>query len=120
MDIFRLIIAGGSDFDDYDLLRKKADVMLSAKRYSYHVEIVSGRNKGADTLGEQYAKANGFAFKGFPAEWKLSSAEGHEPSMKMADHADACICFWNGKSKGAKRIIDLARAEGIYLRVIRY
>lgn len=38
----------------------------------------------------------------------------------MAEYADACICFWDGKSKGTKHMIDLATAAGIPLRVVNY
>jgi hypothetical protein len=73
METFRLIIAGGREFSDYALLQKKVDVMLSAKRFSHQIEIVSGKAKGADTLGEQYAKANGFTVK----EFRQTGAKGN-------------------------------------------
>jgi len=120
MEIFRLIIAGGRDFSDYQLLQKKADVMLSSKRFSHTIEIVSGKAKGADILGEQYAKANGFAVKEFPADWQIGKSAAYLRNSEMAGYADACICFWNGKSKGTKHMIDLATEKGIPLRVIHY
>jgi hypothetical protein len=120
METFRLIIAGGSEFSDYALLQKKVDLMLSAKRFSHHIEIVSGKAKGADTLGEQYAKANGFSIKEFPADWNLGKSAGYLRNKEMAEYAHACICFWDGKSKGTKHMIDLATEAGINLRVIPY
>jgi hypothetical protein len=120
METFRLIIAGGRGFSDYALLQKKVDVMLSAKRFSHHIEIVSGKAKGADTLGEQYAKANGFAVKDFPANWSKGKSAGFERNKEMAEYADACICFWDGRSKGTKHMIDLANAQNIPVRIIPY
>lgn len=38
----------------------------------------------------------------------------------MASVADACIVFWDGKSKGSKHMIDVATRKGIPLRIIRY
>ena len=120
MEIFKLIIAGGREFSDYPLLQKKVDMMLSNKRFSHQIEIVSGKAKGADTLGEQYAKANGFAIREFPADWNKGKSAGYERNKEMAAYADACICFWDGRSKGTKHMIDLANLQGIPLRVIPY
>ena len=50
---FKVIIAGGRDFSDYELLLEKCDYYLTEKT---NVEVVSGGAKGADILGERYAK----------------------------------------------------------------
>ena len=120
METFRLIIAGGREFSDYALLQKKVDVMLSAKRFSYQIEIVTGKAKGADTLGGQYAKANGFAVKEVPADWSIGKSAGYECNKEMAEYAHACICFWDGRSKETEHMIDLANANKIPLRIIPY
>lgn len=120
MEKFKLIIAGGRDFANYPLLQKKVDVMISAKRFSHQIEIVSGKAKGADTMGEQYAKANDFLVKEFPADWNAGRSAGYTRNKEMAEYADACICFWNGRSSGTKHMIDLATAQGLPVRVIPY
>lgn len=51
--MFRVIIAGSRDFDDYALLQDHADYMLSRQE---DIEIVSGGASGADALGERYAR----------------------------------------------------------------
>jgi hypothetical protein len=38
----------------------------------------------------------------------------------MAKNADACVCFWDGKSTGTKHMIDTAETMKIALRVINY
>ncbi len=49
----KIIIAGGRDFIDYKLLKKYCSwVMFQIE----DIEIVSGTAKGADKLGEDYAK----------------------------------------------------------------
>jgi YspA, cpYpsA-related SLOG family len=120
MESFKLIIAGGREFCDYALLHKKVDVLLASKRFSVQIEIVSGKAKGADTLGEQYAKANNFSLKEFPADWSIGESAGYLRNKDMAEYADACICFWDGKSKGTKQMIDLAKEKGIPLRIVLY
>lgn len=118
--VFKLIIAGGREFSDYGLLQKKVDVMIAEKRHSCTIEIVSGKAKGADTLGEKYAAANNFRIKEFPADWSKGKAAGYERNQAMAEYADACICFWDTRSKGTKHMIDLATAAGLPLRVVNY
>jgi len=38
----------------------------------------------------------------------------------MADIADAVICFWDGRSRGTKHMIDISESKDIPLRVIRF
>ena len=50
--IVRIIIAGGRDFTDYNLLKEKVDYYLqNAINNNYKIIIVSGTAKGADRLG---------------------------------------------------------------------
>ena len=93
----KVIIAGGRDFNDYDLLCRKADKILSRQS---EVEIVSGTAKGADKLGEMYAKERHFSIKRFPADWgTFGNAAGYRRNVEMAIYADALIAFWDGESK---------------------
>ena len=118
--MFKVIIAGGRDFDDYRLLCMKVHSLL----YDYinsEVEIVSGTDKGADKLGERYAKENYMSLKQFPADWKkYGKSAGYRRNIQMAEYADALIAFWDGKSKGTKHMIDIATDLGLDIRVIRY
>lgn len=76
MNELRLIITGSRDFNDYELLEKEVDnyllsvlekldvnmynqyllTVLTGEIFSLPIEIVSGGARGADRLGEQYAK----------------------------------------------------------------
>ena len=53
-DMFRIIIAGGRDFSDYNLLSTTMDYLLS--RVNDEIIVVCGKARGADTLGELYAQ----------------------------------------------------------------
>lgn len=114
----KVIIAGGRDFNNYELLFKKCENILSKQK---EVEIVSGTANGADKLGEKYAKEKGFKIKLFPADWeKYKKAAGYIRNKQMADYADSLIAFWDGKSKGTKHMIDLAEEYNLNIRIIRY
>lgn len=116
---FRVIIAGTRDFNDYQLLRDKCDAILSAKRQDSNIVIVSGTARGADRLGERYARERGYEIRQFPADWLNDEKKaGPIRNAKMADNADALIAFWDGQSRGTKNMIETAKRKGLAVRTI--
>jgi hypothetical protein len=114
----RVIIAGGRDFNDYDLLKIKCDRILQNQD---EVIIISGGAKGADSLGERYAKDKGYTIDLFPAKWdEYGKKVGPIRNEEMANNADSLIAFWDGNSKGTKHMIDTATNKGLSVRVIEY
>ena len=119
--IYKIIIAGGRDFMDYNLLKKKADKILQEKKVTHKIVIISGCARGADTLGLRYASENAFDVEEYPANWdKYGKKAGYMRNVEMAENADALIAFWDGKSKGTKHMIDIATERNLPTRVIRY
>lgn len=113
--MFRVIIAGSRDFDDYALLQEHADYMLSRQE---DIEIVSGGASGADALGERYAKDRGYKLKIFPADWvKYGRRAGPIRNREMAEYADALLAYWDGKSRGTQNMIEEARARGLKVSI---
>ncbi len=117
---YRVIIAGGREFNDMVLLRQKCDAILKEKMLTHDVIIICGLARGADTLGEQYGKERGFGVEYFPANWTLGKVAGHIRNAQMLDVADAVIVFWDGQSRGSKNMADITKEKGTPLRVIRY
>ena len=114
----RVIIAGGRDFSDYQLLKKACDHMLSKSK---SVEIVSGGAKGADFLGEQYASELGYKCTKFPADWeKYGRAAGYKRNSEMANYADCLIAFWDGSSRGTQHMINQAKKKDLQVKIVRY
>lgn len=115
---FKVIIAGGRDFDDYDRLRKTCAHFLRDKA---QVEVVCGNAKGADTLGALFANQCGHTVKYFPADWdQYGKAAGYIRNHEMARYADALIAFWDGESRGTKNMIEEAEKLGLPVRVLTY
>ena len=115
---FKVIIAGGRDFSDYELLLEKCDYYLTEKT---NVEVVSGGAKGADILGERYAKERNLPLKIFLADWvTLGKRAGFVRNKEMAEYADALIAFWDKTSKGTKHMIDIAKEKGLSVKVVYY
>ena len=118
---YRVIIAGTRDFDDYSLLREKCDKILANKRKDSVITIVSGTAKGADRLGEGYARERGYQIERYPADWdRDGNKAGPLRNIEMAKNADALIAFWDGQSRGTKHMIDTALNEELVVRVVNY
>ena len=118
---FRVIIAGTRSFNDYELLRDSCNNLLSEKQRTHTIVVISGTARGADQMGERYAKERGFQLRRFPADWEqYGKSAGHIRNAKMADNADALIAFWDGESNGTKNMIDNARRKGLAIRIIQY
>lgn len=121
MELFKVIIAGGRYFDNYELLKQKADFFLSNKRTTHEVVIVSGHATGADSLGERYAAERGYKVELFPADWNAyGKSAGIRRNKQMAEIANALIAFWDGQSRGTKNMIDEASARHLPTKIIIY
>nr|NIQ79998.1 DUF2493 domain-containing protein [Anaerolineae bacterium] len=82
-------------------------------------EIISGTAKGADQTGEQWAKQNGVQVRRFPADWKkFGRKAGFRRNHQMLEEATALVAFWDGKSRGTKHMIEIAKKRGIKVRVV--
>lgn len=118
---FKVIIAGSRDFADYELLRAKCDALLQDRRDESNIIIVSGTARGADRLGERYARERGYRIERYPADWdRDGNSAGPIRNAKMADNAHALIAFWDGRSRGTMNMIDTARKKGLMVRTINF
>lgn len=130
MKELRVIIAGSRDFGDFPkLMNSCIDILHEISDQNDDLDkirIVSGTARGADILGEQYAKISGYEVSRFPADWDgLGKRAGYVRNAEMAKYAVAdesygvLIAFWDGKSKGTKHMIDLAEKNGLEVHVVR-
>lgn len=117
--MFRVIVAGGRDFNNYAGLAASLDYLL--KNINDEIQIVCGMARGADRLGEQYAKERGYKVIYMPADWDIDGrSAGFKRNIKMAEYADALVAFWDGKSPGTRHMIETAKSKGLDIRVKRY
>ncbi len=76
-------------------------------------EIVSGGAKGADSIGEKFARENSIKLTVFFPDYKKYGRRAPIVRNKLiAEYADYAIILWDGVSKGAKSSIDLFEALG--------
>ena len=119
----KIIVAGGRDFTDYEKLKQELSYLFQNEPYCFidDIEIVSGTARGADQLGERYAQEYHMPIKRFPADWgTYGKRAGYLRNKQMAEYADSCVVFWDGKSKGTKMMIDLAKQYKLALMIVRY
>lgn len=100
----KTIIAGSRSITDYKIVFQA----IVASRFAI-TEVVSGKARGVDTLGEQFAFEWHLPVKFFPADWEsFGKSAGYVRNVQMAEYADALIAIWDGKSRGTKNMIDIA------------
>ena len=92
----KVAVIGSRTFNDYDKLNE------TLKKYEISL-VVSGGAKGADSLGEQYAKENKIPTMIFLPDWKRHGrAAGMIRNTDIIEAAEMVIAFWDGTSKGTK------------------
>lgn len=107
----RIIVAGSRYFSNKEWLYSVLDDYI--KSVDDNVEIVSGHCRGADMLGEQYAKDHNIPVVVFPADWNTyGKRAGYIRNKQMAEYASeengVLIAFPIGEARGTKLMIKLA------------
>ena len=149
-NVIRLIIAGSRNFNNYELLEKEVDTYLQEilkeecnldlvtdgeENWGWcnweqqvevlpkdlPLEIVSGGARGADRLGERYARERDYNLKIFNADWeKNGKSAGMIRNIEMLKYSTHCLVFWDGVSKGTKHTIENAKKYDVKLCVINF
>lgn len=118
---YKVIIAGGREFNDYDYLERSCLTIIEELWADYDLIVMSGHAKGADMLAEKFAKEHGLKLEVYPADWKSHwRSAGFRRNEQMGDMANGLIAFWDGKSHGTKHMIVYARNKGLDVHVFRY
>ena len=119
----RCIIAGGRDFNDYERLKKVMD------NCPHEItEVVCGKARGADSLGEKWALEKGIHVEYFIPDWEsLGKRAGFVRNNNMAEYScdsgeteGLLVAFWDTVSKGTKHMIDIATKYGMVVKIIKY
>ena len=110
------IIAGSRTFNNYRLLETTL-----AKCPWQVTQVISGGARGAETLGEKWARQHNIPLNIIRANWKADGASsGYIRNTRMADKAQAVILFWDGKSRGTRHMLDIAQYSEMRTVLIRF
>ncbi len=116
--IKRIVVAGCRYYKDYIEAEKYIDLCIDNLKKKYTLVFVSGGCSGADFLGEKYDLNNNYFLEIYKAEWsKYGKMAGPLRNKRMAEIGDYFICFWDGKSKGTKNLIENVRIKNKPLRI---
>lgn len=111
-----LAIVGSRDFDDYELVDKLCAHLV--ERFDV-CAIVSGGAKGADKLGERFARQYGLDMIVFKPDWQqYGKRAGYLRNIDIIEASNIVIAFWDGQSKGTKHSIDIATKAKKFLIVV--
>lgn len=105
--------------EQYDLLpdKEKLDVIdmgmklvrLNLEQFPSDFGVVTGGAKGPDTWAENIAGELGLEVVVYPAEWdKYGKGAGRKRNTLIAQHADSCLVFWDGVSRGTQDFLRKA------------
>ena len=109
-------IIGSRTFDDYNL------VCETLSEYENQITLmVSGGAKGADKLGEKWAKEKNKEVLIFYPEWeKYGKSAGFRRNKDIIENSDIVFAFWDGQSKGTQSSIELSKKLNKELKIIKW
>lgn len=117
--LLRLVVCGSRNWP----WRKFFDDALAFYVSGYpkaNVEIVEGEGRGPDKWAREWAEANGYKFKPFPADWDSDAGRGAGllRNSAMAEYGNATLAFWDGESRGTADMVEKAKNAGHRVRVL--
>ena len=111
----KTIIAGSRHIAD----RRVVERALKASGWCEQITVVlSGRARGVDTIGEEWADWKRIPIVPYPARWRdrdghFNIHAGFDRNEQMAKDADALIAVRDGESNGTRDMIERAEKHGL-------
>ncbi len=111
----RVIVAGSRTINNYNTIKECLDKLIEKDDV-----IISGHAKGVDSLVERYAKENNIKLEIIKADWDTyGKRAGYLRNLAMAEIATHLVAFWDGKSRGTKHMINIAKMKDIPSTIVR-
>ncbi len=110
----KTIIAGTRGIADYAL------VAGAIERSGFDIsQVLSGRARGVDAIGELWAKSNDVPVVAFLPDWeRYGRGAGLKRNTQMAEAADALLAVWDGKSRGTAHMVSEAKRLGLHIYLV--
>lgn len=114
----KISIIGSRSFNDYDLVEKTITKTLDISLID---TVVSGGAKGADFLGEIFAKNHNLQTMIFLPDWeKHGKKAGFLRNSDIIKNSDHVFAFWDGESKGTYDSITKAKKANKPITIVQY
>jgi hypothetical protein len=111
----KIAIIGSRNFSDWGLVASTLEPYLGKVTL-----VISGGAKGADFLGERWAKLNDIETLIFPADWdKFGKRAGYLRNTDIIKNCDLCIAFWDSVSRGTSHSISLCNKYNKPVEIIK-
>lgn len=110
----RVLVCGGRDFDDYDLLEETLTNLFNEHNLWTEGVIIHGAAKGADSLASVWADVEDIEEWAYPAKWsEEGKAAGPLRNIRMLKEGkpDLVVAFPGGK--GTAHMVKIAKEAGI-------
>ena len=104
----RLAIVGSRNFGDQDVF----DIQIAnvIDLWGYHDEVVSGGSRGADSLGENWARIRNIPVMIYKPEWdKYGKSAGPIRNKYIIERSTHVLAFPSHAGKGTQHSITLAQ-----------
>jgi hypothetical protein len=109
----KIAIVGSRSFKKQSDFKTMNKFILSKIKIEEISQVVSGGAKGADSLGKKFAGLHKLKYKEFLPDWKTyGRSAGMIRNNYIIRNADIVFAFWDGKSKGTKNSIKIAKDTG--------
>ena len=124
----RVIVAGTRTFEDYSFAKEHLDRIirgLQEDNPTKKIVMITGDARGTDQTGNRYAYEHGYSLQKFPAKWKTyGKAAGPIRNAQMLKFASCAhpvlVAFWDGKSRGTRNMIEIAKQADVSVYTVRY
>ncbi len=110
MAVHRLLVCGGRDFDDRDLLDATLDAINRKHALEY---VIEGEATGADTLAREWAESRGIPVKPVPVDHALDGpwpgAGPRRNSRMLLERPTAAVAFPRANGKWGSGTLDMIK-----------
>ena len=117
MDDFKVVVAGGHDFENQWLLDSWLNNILEQVKGIGNIIIRTRLERGADTMATQYASRHGLAVERFPT---ANKSTGYVRNRDLVDGTNLFCIVWDGDSKEVRKTIELAMKHSVPVKILRY
>lgn len=111
----KLAIVGSREINNYGIIEEKIKSNYDIGSIQM---IISGGARGVDQLAEIFAKKYKIELKVYNPDWNTYGVKAaFIRNTLICENSDQIVAFWDGKSKGTKMTLDIAKRLGKPIRL---
>ncbi|MBE0438340.1 MAG: DUF2493 domain-containing protein [Gammaproteobacteria bacterium] len=130
MSQVKLIVTGTKTFENKKLV---IQVLNDMKSKISELEVVTGADKGPETMAAEWAEYNNTPSKIFKVNWKDINVEGADVAegpygkynrkagvarnREMVEYGTHLLAFWDGEDIGTKILIEFAKKANLKIKI---